>query len=65
VADLLRRYDAVYRAERESSLSNAQRRAMRAITVCRTAALAVTSKPATTVGIDARAITTAATTATV
>jgi Transposase zinc-binding domain len=39
VADILRRYGAAYRAEQEPSLSNAQRRVMRAITACRTAAL--------------------------
>lgn len=39
VADILRRYGAAYRAEHETSLSNAQRRVMRAITACRTAAL--------------------------
>ena len=39
VADILRRYGAAYRAEHEPSLSNAQRRVMRAITACRTAAL--------------------------
>ena len=39
VADILRRYGAAYRAEREMSLSSAQRRVMRAITACRTAAL--------------------------
>jgi hypothetical protein len=39
VADILRRYGAAYRAEHESSLSTAQRRVMRAITACRTAAL--------------------------
>jgi hypothetical protein len=39
VADVLRRYGAAYREEHETSLSNAQRRIMRAITACRTAAL--------------------------
>ena len=39
VADILRRYGAAYREEHETSLSNAQRRVMRAITACRTAAL--------------------------
>jgi hypothetical protein len=39
VADILRRFGAAYRAEHETSLSNAQRRVMRAITACRTAAL--------------------------
>jgi hypothetical protein len=39
VADILRRYGADYRAEHETSLSNAQRRVMQAITACRTAAL--------------------------
>jgi hypothetical protein len=39
VADILRRYGAAYRAEHDTSLSNAQRRVMRAITACRTAAL--------------------------
>jgi hypothetical protein len=39
VADILRRYGADYRAEHEASLSTAQRRVMRAITACRTAAL--------------------------
>ena len=39
VADILRRYGAAYRAEHEMSLSSAQRRVMRAITACRTAAL--------------------------
>jgi hypothetical protein len=39
VADILRRYGADYRAEHETSLSTAQRRVMRAITACRTAAL--------------------------
>jgi hypothetical protein len=39
VADILRRYGAAYRADYETSLSNAQRRVMRAITACRTAAL--------------------------
>jgi hypothetical protein len=39
VADILRRYGAAYRDEHETSLSLAQRRVMRAITACRTAAL--------------------------
>ena len=39
VADILRRYGAAYRDEHETSLSPAQRRVMRAITACRTAAL--------------------------
>lgn len=39
VADVLRRYGAAYRAEHETSLSTVQRRVMRAITACRTAAL--------------------------
>jgi len=39
VADILRRYGAAYRAEHEMSLSSAQRRVMRAISACRTAAL--------------------------
>jgi hypothetical protein len=39
VADILRRYGAAYREEHETSLSPAQRRVMRAITACRTAAL--------------------------
>ena len=39
VADILRRFGAAYRAEHETSLSTAQRRVMRAITACRTAAL--------------------------
>jgi hypothetical protein len=39
VADILRRYGAAYRAQHETSLSTAQRRVMRAITACRTAAL--------------------------
>jgi hypothetical protein len=39
VADILRRYGATYRDEHETSLSAAQRRVMRAITACRTAAL--------------------------
>lgn len=39
VADILRHYGETYRAERETPLSNAQRRVMRAITACRTAAL--------------------------
>jgi hypothetical protein len=39
VADILRRYGNAYRAEREGSLSSTQRRVMRAITACRTAAL--------------------------
>lgn len=39
VADILRRYGAAYRAEHETSLSNAQWRLMRAISACRTAAL--------------------------
>ena len=39
VADILRRYGDAYRAEHEASLSSMQRRVMRAITACRTAAL--------------------------
>jgi hypothetical protein len=39
VADILRRYGPAYRAEHETSLSTAQRRVMRAIEACRTAAL--------------------------
>ena len=39
VADILRRFGAAYQAEHETSLSSAQRRVMRAITACRTAAL--------------------------
>jgi hypothetical protein len=39
VADVLRRYGAAYRAEHETSLPTAQRRVMRAIEACRTAAL--------------------------
>lgn len=39
VADILRRYGAAYRAEHEGLLSSTQRRVMRAITACRTAAL--------------------------
>jgi hypothetical protein len=39
VADILRRYGNTYRAEHEGSLSSTQRRVMRAITACRTAAL--------------------------
>ena len=39
VADVLRRYGDAYRAEHEGSLSSTQRRVMRAITACRTAAL--------------------------
>ncbi len=39
VADILRRYGTAYRAEHETSLSTAQRRVMRAIEACRTAAL--------------------------
>jgi hypothetical protein len=39
VADILRRFGAAYRAGDETSLSTAQRRVMRAITACRTAAL--------------------------
>src|SRR5687768_14525920 len=39
VADIVRRYGDRYRAEHETSLSNAQRRVMRAIASCRTAAL--------------------------
>jgi hypothetical protein len=39
VADILRRYGDAYRAEHEGSLSITQRRVMRAITACRTAAL--------------------------
>jgi hypothetical protein len=39
VADILRRYGDAYRAGHEDSLSSTQRRVMRAITACRTAAL--------------------------
>lgn len=39
VADILRRYGEAYRAEHEGSLSSMQRRVMRAISACRTAAL--------------------------
>ncbi len=39
VADILRRYGDAYRAEHAGSLSSTQRRVMRAITACRTAAL--------------------------
>jgi hypothetical protein len=39
VADIVRRYGDRYRAEHEASLSSAQRRVMRAIVACRTAAL--------------------------
>ena len=39
VADILRRYGDAYRAGHEGSLSSTQRRVMRAITACRTAAL--------------------------
>ena len=39
VAEVFRRYGAAYRAERERSLSGAQRRVMQAMTACRTAAL--------------------------
>jgi len=39
VADIFRRYGAAYRAVHEMSLSSTQRRVMRAITACRTAAL--------------------------
>jgi hypothetical protein len=39
VADIFRRYGAAFRAERETSLSSAQRRVMQAMTACRTAAL--------------------------
>ncbi|MGH8220753.1 MAG: IS91 family transposase [Steroidobacteraceae bacterium] len=39
VADILRRYGDAYRAEHEGSVSSTQRRVMRAITACRTAAL--------------------------
>lgn len=39
VAEIFRRYGAAYRAERETSLSSAQRRVMQAMTACRTAAL--------------------------
>ena len=39
VADVLRRYGEVYRAEHGASLSTGQRRVMNAIEVCRTAAL--------------------------
>lgn len=39
VADILRRYGDAYRAERDGELSSTQRRVMRAITACRTAAL--------------------------
>jgi len=39
VADIVRHYGDRYRAEHETSLSSAQRRVMRAIAACRTAAL--------------------------
>jgi len=39
VADILRHYGETYRAEHETALSTAQRRVMRAIEACRTAAL--------------------------
>lgn len=39
VADIVRRYGDGYRAEHETSLPSAQRRVMRAIAACRTAAL--------------------------
>ena len=39
VADIFRRYRETYRAEHEGSLSSTQRRVMRAVTACRTAAL--------------------------
>jgi Putative transposase/Transposase zinc-binding domain len=39
VADILRRYGDAYRVEHEGSLSSTQRRVMRAVTACRTAAL--------------------------
>lgn len=39
VADVFRRYGEVYRAQRGAALSTAQRRAMSAIELCRTAAL--------------------------
>jgi hypothetical protein len=39
VADILRRYGESFRAQHEGSLSSMQRRVMRAITACRTAAL--------------------------
>jgi len=39
VADIFRRYGETYRAEHEGSLSGTQRRVMRAVTACRTAAL--------------------------
>ncbi|HEX2481656.1 MAG TPA: IS91 family transposase [Methylomirabilota bacterium] len=39
VADIFRRYGAAYRHEQDGSLSTAQRRVMRAIEACRTAAL--------------------------
>ncbi|MEO7650615.1 MAG: transposase zinc-binding domain-containing protein, partial [Bryobacteraceae bacterium] len=39
VADVLRRYGEVYRAEHGASLSTGQRRVMNAIELCRTAAL--------------------------
>jgi hypothetical protein len=39
LADVFRRYGDVYRAQHETSLSSTQRRVMRAITACRTAAL--------------------------
>jgi hypothetical protein len=39
VADVLRRYGEAYREEHSASLSTAQRRVMRAIEICRTAAL--------------------------
>ena len=39
VADIFRRYGETYRAEHGGSLSSTQRRVMRAVTACRTAAL--------------------------
>ena len=39
VADIFRRYGETYRAEHEGSLLSTQRRVMRAVTACRTAAL--------------------------
>lgn len=39
VADVIRRYGAAYRQAHQASLSNAQRRVLHAIEVCRTAAL--------------------------
>lgn len=39
VADVLRRYGEAYREEQDASLSNAQRRVLNAIELCRTAAL--------------------------